>query len=134
MSGSVNPHRSMRTSGAFRQSAVRYWERWRIAYNLALLAPAVLGYYLYAGVSGGVGDLRRIGAFEVMGLFLLSAIGANLCYSFGYALEFLFGTDAPESRWLRFWRPLVTVLGTFLAMLLAAVGGRNIAWMEYSCQ
>ena len=64
-------------------------------------------------------------------LFILSAIGANVCYSFAYALEFLFGSDDPASRWLRFGRNVAFISGLILAMLLAAVGGRNIALMEY---
>ena|SRR5687768_7280419 len=68
----------------------------------------------------------------VVVLFILSAVGANVCFSFVYALEFLFGSDAPDSRWLRFWRPLFMVLGTLFAMLLALFGSRNIAFLEYS--
>jgi hypothetical protein len=117
---------------AFRKSAIRYWERRRIFYNLALILPALFGYVMYAGVSAGIGDRRNLGTGAVLSLFFASAIGANVCYSFGYALEFLFGSDAPDSGWLRFWRPLLIVLGTVFAMLLAVVGGQNIAVMEYS--
>lgn len=122
----------MRDYPAFKKTAIRYWERRRIFYNLALILPTLFGYGLFAGVSAGVGDQRHLSPGVVIVLFLVSAIGANVCYSFGYALEFLFGSDAPESRWLRFWRPLLIVLGTLFAMLLALVGGRNIAAMEYS--
>jgi hypothetical protein len=115
-----------------KKSAIRYWERRRIIYNLALVLPAFLGYGLVGGVSAGVGDRSHFGFGFVLFLFVLSAIGANICFSFGYALEFFFGTDAPDSRWLRFWRPLLMVLGTLFAMLLALLGGRNIAMLEYS--
>lgn len=117
---------------AFRRRTIRYWERRRIFYNLALILPAFFGYALFAGVSAGVGDQRHLGTGSVVLLFFLSALGANICYSFGYALEFLFGSDAPDSSWLRFWRPVLIVLGTLFAMSLALAGGRNIAWMEYS--
>jgi TRAP-type C4-dicarboxylate transport system permease small subunit len=116
----------------YRKTAIRYWERRRIVYNLALILPALFGYFIFAGVSAGVGDGRHLGTGAVFALFLVSAIGANACYSLGYALEFLFGSDAPDSRWLRFWRPLLIVLGTLFSMLLALVGGRNIAAMEYA--
>lgn len=122
----------MRDFEAHRKSAIRYWERRRLFYNLALILPALFGYLISAAVSAGVDDPRRLGTGAVLGLFLLSAVGANVCYSFGYALEFLFGNDAPDSRWVDFLRPLLIVLGTIFAMLLAVVGGRNIALMEYS--
>ena len=122
----------MRDFNTFRRSAIRYWERRRIVYNLALLFPALVGYALPAGVAAGVGDERRLGFGMVAVLFILSALGANICFSLGYALEFLFGRDVPESRWLRFWRPLLVVLGTLFAMFLSLFGGRNIAFLEYS--
>ena len=122
----------MRDYRVYRKAAIRYWERRRIVYNLALIPPTLFGYGLYAGVSAGVGDPRHLTTGVVIVLFLVSVIGANLCYSFGYALEFLIGSDAPDSRWLRFWRPLLMMLGTLFAMLLALFGGRNIAVLEYS--
>jgi len=63
--------------------------------------------------------------------FALSAIAANICYSFAYALEFLFGSDDPGSRWLQFGRTTAFAGGILLAMRLALIGGRNIAMMEF---
>ena len=117
---------------AFRRSAIRYWELRRIIYNVALIPPAFIGYILPAGISAGVGDEAQFGFGGVLLLFFLSALGANVCFSFVYALEFLFGDDAPDRPWLLFWRPLVMVLGTLFAMLLAFFGGANVAMMEYS--
>ena len=114
-----------------RKSAVPYWERRRIFYNLALMLPALAGYFLPAGISAALGEERHVSIGIVILLFVVSAIGANICYSFGYALEFLFGSDSPDSRWVRFWRPLFMCLGTLFAMLLALFGGRNIATIEY---
>ena len=122
----------MRDFDAYRKSAIRYWERCRIIYNVALLPPAFIGYILPAGISAGVGDEAQFGLGGVLLLFFLSAVGANICFSFVYSLEFLFGNDAPDSQWLPFWRPLLIVLGTLFAMLLAFFGGANIAIMEYS--
>lgn len=122
----------MRDFDAFQSSAIRYWELRRIIYNVALTPPALVGYVLSAGLSAGVGDEAQFGLGGILLLFFLSAVGANICFSFVYALEFLFGIDAPESRWSLFWRPLLMVLGTLLAMLLSFFGGANIAIMEYS--
>ncbi len=115
-----------------RNAAIRYWERRRIAYNAALVLPALLGYGIGGGISAAVGDQRHLGVGPVAALFFASAIAANLCFSFGYALEFWFGTDDPNSRWPRFWRPMIVVMGTVLSMLLALAGGRNIGWLEYA--
>ena len=122
----------MRDYHAFRKGAIRDWEQHRILSNLWLAFPAFFGYFLTAGVSAGVGDQRHLSTRAVIVLFFLSVVGANVCYSFGYVPEFLFGSDAPDSRRSRFWRRLLFVLGTLFAMALALVGGRKIAAMEYS--
>jgi hypothetical protein len=115
---------------AFRSSAIRYWERRRIFYNLALVPPAFFSYVLSAGVIY-VGDPHRSYYFYVLGLFAASALGANVCYSFAYALEFFFGSGNPESRWLRFGRTCIFSAGVLFAMVLALIGGRNIALIEF---
>src|SRR6185503_14190212 len=115
----------------FRRTAIRYWERRRILYNLALVPPAFFGYMLTAGVIY-VGDPHRSHFSYVLLLFAVSALAANICYSFAYALEFVFGSDDPTSRWLRFGRTSVFVAGGFFAMVLALIGGREIALTEFS--
>jgi hypothetical protein len=115
---------------SFRRAAVRYWEKRRLWYNLALVLPAFLGY-APSVVSAGVGDRQHLGTAAVACLFLLSALGANICYSFAYALEFMFATEATDSSWLRFGRRLCFIFGTLFAMMLAFMGGQNIYYMEY---
>ncbi len=90
----------MRDFHAFRRSAVRYWERRRIIYNAALTLPALVGYKL-TDTLNWVGDPHETHYANVIPLFLVSAVGANVCYSFAYAQEFVFGSDDPASRWLR---------------------------------
>ena len=63
--------------------------------------------------------------------FALAAVGANLCYTFAYAAEFLFGSDEPTSRWLTFGRTAVFVCGTLASMALAFAGAGGIANAEY---
>ena len=121
----------MRDYHAFRKTAIRYWERRRIVYNIALVPPSGLSYMLGAGVAR-VGDDYGWHPYYVVFLFALSALGANICYSFAYALEFLFGSDDPASRWLRFGRATAFVAGVLFSMLLALFGGRNIALMEFN--
>jgi Mn2+/Fe2+ NRAMP family transporter len=120
----------MRYYPAFRNTAIRYWERRRIFYNLALIPPSLFAYMVMAGLAY-VGDPHETHYGYVLFWFALSALGANICYSFAYALEFLFGSDDPTSRWLRFGRTTAFVGGVVFAMLLAFVGGRNIALMEF---
>src|SRR5262245_14467652 len=67
----------------------------------------------------------------VTGLFAAEVLGANICYSFAYALEFIFATEDRNSRWLRFGRPFVFVAGVLFSVILAFVGGRNISMIEY---
>ena len=120
----------MRDYHAFRNKAIRYWERRRIIYNLALVVPSGFTYMIGAGTAR-VGDAYGSHPYYVLLLFALSAIGANICYSFAYALEFAFGNDDPTSRWLRFGRSAAFGFGLVFAVLLAAIGGRNIALMEF---
>jgi hypothetical protein len=115
---------------AFRRAAIRYWERRRIIYNLALVPPSLFAYMLTAGVIY-VGDPHQTHYYFLLFWFALSALGANICYSFAYALEFLCGSDDPTSRWLRFGRTTAFVGGVVFAMFLALIGGRNIAMMEF---
>jgi len=118
---------------AYRAVAIRYWERRRILFNIALIPPTFFAYMITAGLSYA-GDPHRTHTGYVMMLLLISAFGANLCFSFVYALEFLFSRASKESTWFQLGRPLTLIAGTIFAMGLAFVGGRNIAFMEYHYQ
>lgn len=80
---------------------------------------------------GTLGDAPQLSSAAVFGLFALSALGANICYSFAYALEFIFATEDPTSRWFTVGRRLCFVAGALFAMMLAFVVGRNIHVIEY---
>jgi hypothetical protein len=121
----------MRDFTASRRLAVRYWERRRIIYNLALAPPALLSYAITDGLNW-VGDSHPFHYFPLFLLFSLSALGANICYSFAYALEFVLGSDEPRSRWMRFGRSMAFVGGVLFAMGLALMGGWNIAQLDYN--
>ncbi|MEK7780608.1 MAG: hypothetical protein AAB370_03810 [Verrucomicrobiota bacterium] len=100
---------------------------------MALIPPSLLAYWFTTGLlwAGDEPDLRP--AFTVIQLGLC-VLGANICYSFVYVLEFWFGTDEPDSKWVRFGRAAVFALGLLFAMALALIGGRNIAEMEFHHQ
>lgn len=93
--------------------------------------PALLGY-APSEVSAAVGDQQRIATSGVILMFIVSALGANICYTFAYALEFIFATENPNARWPRVGRKLCFVSGVTFAMALAFIGGRNIHIIEYS--
>jgi hypothetical protein len=120
----------MRDFPAYKQTAIRYWERRRIIYNLALVPPSLFGYLLCAGLAY-VDDPPPMLYGLLLFWFAMSAFGANICYSFAYALEFFFGSDDPTSWWLQSGRTTVFIGGVLFAMFLALIGGRNIARIEY---
>ena len=115
---------------AFKNAALRYWERRRVVYNLVLIPPSLIAYMLMAGLCYA-GDPHETHGLYVSLLFALSALGANVCYTFAYAVEFLLGNTNPTSRWMRFGRASVFAAGMVLSVLLALIGGHNIALMEF---
>jgi hypothetical protein len=115
---------------AFKRKAIRYWERRRIIYNIALVPPALLSFLFFDNLNW-VGDSHQIDYGYLLVWFGLSALGANVCYSFAYAFEFLFGSDDRESWWMTYGRTVMLVGGVLLAMLLALIGGHNIANLDY---
>ncbi len=120
----------MRDYLTFKKAAIRYWERRRLIYNLALLLPAVFGYG-FTDTMNSVGDTHATHYSYILPWFALSAVGANIWYTFVYVLEFLFGSDEPTSRWLRYGRTAAFVGGVLFSMLVALIGGGNIANMEW---
>ena len=120
----------MRDHLTYKRAAIRYWERRRIVYNMALVPPAFFSYMLCAGVFS-VGDKTEVYYGFVLLMFGLYALGANLCYSFAYVLEFFFGSDDPDARWVRVARPAVFAAGLVFAIILALIGGRDVALLEF---
>lgn len=114
----------------YRTSAIRYWERRRIAYNLALIPPALLSYAFTSALAHAGDDFQWQGGF-VLSLFAVSAVGANICYSFAYALEFLYGFPTSAKRRFKYERTSAFAAGLVLSIILALIGGREIALMEY---
>ncbi len=122
----------MRDFHEIKRSATRYWERRRIYYNLALVLPALFGYSMGTTAAARHGLIRESGTEVVIVLFAAYAILANICYTFSYALEFLFGSESVESRWCRSGRTIALVGGTLFAMLLATFGGSDVGRTVYS--
>jgi hypothetical protein len=118
----------MRDFLTFRRAAIRYWELRRIFYNLALVPPTLLGYLFGSGHNTGM----SLDTFSALLLFSLYVIGANVCYTFAYAIEFLIGGDDQRLWWMRFGRLIALVAGVVLGMLLALGGAYDFARAVHS--
>jgi len=121
----------MRDFLTYKRTAIRYWERRRPYYNLALVLPTLFGFSMGATAAARHGLVREYGTGVVILLFALWAIPANICYTSAYSLEFLFGSESPESRWTRFGRTTAFIGGTLFAMILASFGGADVGWMVF---
>ncbi len=118
----------------YKRSAVRYCEWRRIIYNLLLVPPAVFSFMIIGGIEAGLGRVPVLTTSQVLIRFIGAAMGANICYSFAYVLEFWFGSDVPEPHWLRWSRTAALVAGVLHSMVLAALGGMGIAFRQYGAQ
>ncbi len=119
----------VRDYATFKKSAIRYWERRRLVYNLVLVPPSVFVYLFSIGIFAA-GDVEPHFSYT-LGMFALAAVAANLCYTLAYVIEFLFGSDEPMSNWSSFGRGRVFVLGLLLSIVLAAMTAYNIAAFEW---
>jgi hypothetical protein len=110
--------------------ALSYWEKRRIVYNLCLIPAALGGFFGYRYLVRGPLE-PQMSLPVVAEYFLFCAIGANICYSFAYAVEFLLGADRPDSAWMTGGRTACFVAGLLLSVALAFVAAGSIATMVY---
>lgn len=115
---------------AYRRTAVRYWERRRIVYNLAIVPSLLFGFAFKDTLNWTADDHDTHYGF-VFTMFAITCFKANICYSFCYALEFLIGSDDRASRWQHSLRRSSFVGGVMFAMLLALFAGFGIANLEW---
>ena len=94
--------------------------------------PPSLFSFALADALAHAGDPHRLNYWRLLLMFGLCALGANICYSFAYALEF--GKGEPTSRWMRFGPTTTFVSSVILAMVLAFLGAVNIAQWEFYFQ
>lgn len=92
--------------------AIRYWERGRIFYNLAL-AAIVAGYF----VAGWPLSATRVGWDLAQQLFLLGVL-ANIAYCAAYAPDLLMQLSDVRSAWLRV-RWVLFAIGLAFAAIIA---------------
>ncbi len=116
---------------ACRRAAIRFWERGRIVYNLALLPAAAAGYLPRVSVCFGVGDDPHLSDSAILRLFIAYAVAANLCYTFAYVLEFFLASDDATTLWNRRGRLLAFLLGTLLSVIVAFFAAFGIALAQF---
>jgi hypothetical protein len=92
--------------------AIRYWERGRIFYNLAL-AAIVAGYF----VAGWPLSATRVGWDLAQQLFLLGVL-ANIAYCAAYVPDLLMQLSDVRSAWLRV-RWVLFAIGLAFAVIIA---------------
>ena len=90
--------------------AVRFWEPRRLLYNLLLLAVVLLW------VMNTWPHFRPAITLQSLGIMIVLALLANLCYCAGYLAEILIQNATSGVAWNR-QRWAVWVVGTLLAIL-----------------
>jgi len=91
--------------------AIKFWERWRILYNLAL-AAVVITYF-------GIAYPQSKSSVTVdfcLGLFLLVVL-ANVAYCAAYLVDIFAQASGFRDVWQRF-RILLFVIGTLFAAII----------------
>lgn len=106
-----------------KRDAWGYWERRRILYNILLVPPCVLSWHVSSELTYFIDDRTPAQWTDLPVLLALVglAVGANLCYSFVYALEFLLLSESPGKFWPRPGRSIILFLGCLLGMWIASV-------------
>ena len=121
----------MNDFAAYRKSAIRYWERRRISYNVLLVPCMMLGFLVTAGMNAVDDREMRMGWVGTLLLFCGYLFTANLCYSLVYAAEFIFGSEDEGSKWRRWLATTLFTLGTLFSLPIGLGVGRDIANISY---
>jgi len=93
-------------------SALRYWEWWRIPYN-AILVIIVFCWFAFAWPR-----FRPLVSVAGLQLFFVLAVLANICYCFAYLVDIPLQYSSYRHLWLR-RRWLLWGLGMLLASVFA---------------
>ena len=114
--------------GDSKNEAIHYWEIRRWLWTLLLVPPALFAFgFVIRAAMHEHQSLPAFGWFEVAVAFCFAAVGANLCYSFAYVVEFWIQGAAAEGGYLRYGRHMLFFLGCVLGVGLAMLGGLSIA-------
>jgi len=114
-----------------KREAIKYRERRRWIFLALLVPPTVFFYFATSEVPAGIGDKRMLSDFQLVAAFFFAFFGANVCYTFAYAVEFCFFGGPRYSGYLNSGRNLLFVVGCVFGIILAAGAARGIAFAEY---
>lgn len=105
-----------------KRDAVAYWEKRRIVYNFLLVPTSLVAWETSSELTYAIDDGTPARLTDPLVLFALVVlfIGANLCYTFVYALEFLFLAESPNKFWPNPGRTIFLILGCLLGIWFAS--------------
>ena len=118
---------------AAKKAGVKYWERGRLIYLLLLFPASAAGYFMGEVVAVlTFGDTAFLSTWQILTMFFVGFVNANIAFSFAYVLEFaLMGTSRYKS-YIENGRTLLLVSGCVLGIILAFGTSRAIAYAKYS--
>ncbi len=108
--------------------AIKFWEPWRLLYNLALAAIVIIYFAL-----GYPFSKAALTVDFCLGLFLLAVI-ANVAYCAAYVVDIFAQASGFREAWRRY-RKLLFVIGTLFAAIITrfvAMGMFTLAANERS--
>jgi hypothetical protein len=91
--------------------AIKFWERWRLAYNLVLAAIVIIHFAAGYPASKAVLSLD-----SALGLFLLAVV-ANIAYCAAYLADIFAQASGFRELWQRY-RWLLFAIGTTFAAII----------------
>ena len=95
----------------FATDAIKFWEPWRLLYNLTLAAIVVIYFAIGYPLSKAI-----ISVDFCLGLFLLAVI-ANVAYCAAYIVDIFAQASGFREIW-RQYRKLLFVIGTLFAAII----------------
>jgi len=96
---------------AYATDAIKFWEPWRIAYNLVLAAIVIVYFALAYPVSKAL-----LTVDFCLGLFLLAVI-ANVAYCAAYIVDIFAQSSGFRDVWQRS-RKILLIIGTLFAAII----------------
>jgi hypothetical protein len=91
--------------------AIKFWEPWRIVYNLALAAIVIIYFALAYPLSKSA-----ITVDFALGMFLLAVV-ANIAYCAAYVVDIFAQASGFREVWRRY-RKVLFVIGTLFASII----------------
>jgi hypothetical protein len=92
--------------------AIKFWEPWRLLYNLSLAAVVILYFAIHYPQSKST-----LTVDFCLGLFLLAVV-ANIAYCAAYVVDIFAQASGFREQWRRY-RKILFVIGTVFATIIA---------------